>query len=290
MAFKYAASTVMMPEFRPEQAARILKELGYDGVEWRVHALPVVPEKVLQSNLATLNIETIIKDAADIRSLCHDNGLDIIGLGTYLSYKFLDEIEMCMEAAKIMDCPSIRVSPPLYSGSLNYNDLFEEAIEGYEKVEGLAKQYKVRANVEIHNGNICSSASLAYKFVSNFDPDYVGVIYDPGNMVCEGYENWQLGLELLGPYLSHVHVKNMAWVEHKKTDNERVWRTSAAPMNEGFVPWRWVMHVLDKVGYEGWLSLEDFSNSETRVKLSDDIRFLKSIENDLVRSIHEERK
>ncbi|MEN6356753.1 MAG: sugar phosphate isomerase/epimerase family protein [Armatimonadota bacterium] len=281
MAFKYAASTVMMPEFRPEEAAPILKELGYDGVEWRVHTIPALPEKVSHANEATLNIETIVKNAESIRVLSEDNDLDIIGLGTYLSYKFVDEIEMCMEAAKIMECPSIRVSPPLYSGSVNYNDLFEEAVEGFAKVASLAKQYAVRANVEIHNGNICSSASLAYRFVSNFDPDYVGVIYDPANMVCEGYENWQLGLEMLGPYLSHVHVKNMAWVEHKKTDNERVWRSTAAPMKDGFVPWRWVVHVLDKVGYKGWMSLEDFTDGDTKVKLADDIGYLRSIENDL---------
>lgn len=282
MAFKYAAFSVMMPEYHPEEAASILKGLGYDGVEWRVHAIPARPsDKESHANMATLNIDTIVKNAEIIRALSEDNGLEIIGLGTYLSYKFVDEIEMCMEAAKIMGCPSIRVSPPLYSGVVNYNDLFEEAVDGYAKVESLAKQYGVRANVEIHNGNICSSASLAYKFVSHFDPDHVGVIYDPGNMVCEGYENWQLGLELLGPYLSHVHVKNMAWVEHKKTERERVWRTSAVPMNEGFVPWRWVMHVLDKVGYKGWMSLEDFSEGDTKDKLAGDIRYLKFIENDL---------
>ncbi|GIX08239.1 MAG: hypothetical protein KatS3mg115_2642 [Candidatus Poribacteria bacterium] len=45
-----------------------------------------------------------------------------------------------------------------------------------------------------------------------FRPEQVGVIHDAGNMVHEGFENYQMGCELLGPYLAHVHVKNAAWV------------------------------------------------------------------------------
>jgi len=47
--------------------------------------------------------------------------------------------------------------------------------------------------------------------VSDFDLRYIGIIYDLGNMVHEGYENYKLGLELLGDYLSYVHVKNAVW-------------------------------------------------------------------------------
>ncbi|MHB9039019.1 MAG: sugar phosphate isomerase/epimerase family protein [Armatimonadota bacterium] len=284
MAFRYAGFTVMMPEFNPEEAAPLLKELGYDGVEWRVHTVAASfgeNADICRANRATIDIESVEKKAESIRRLSEDNGLEIVGLGTYLSYKFLDDVKRCMEAAKMMDCPSIRVSVPKYTGSVNYNDLFEEAVEGYGKVEDLAKQYGVRATIELRPGNICSSASLAYKFVSNFDPDHVGVVYDPGNMISEGYENWQLGLELLGPYLSHIHVKNTAWVEDADSSGEKCWRNVAVPMRDGFVPWRLVMSVLDKLGYKGWMSLEDFAAGDTKTKLAADISYMKSIERDL---------
>ncbi|POP36226.1 sugar phosphate isomerase/epimerase, partial [Blautia producta] len=37
---KTGVFTVSMPEYSPKEAVRILKELGYDGVEWRVAPLP----------------------------------------------------------------------------------------------------------------------------------------------------------------------------------------------------------------------------------------------------------
>ena len=284
MPFRYAAFTVMMPEFTLQEAASELKRLGYDGVEWRVHSVPnqpVAEADFWAGNKATVDIETIAKKAADIRKLTDDHGLEIVGLGTYLSYKLLDDVERCMEAAKIMGCGSIRVSPPSYDGSENYNDLYEEAVEGYTRVEDLARAYRVRANVEVHHGRICASASLAYRFVSNFDPDFVGVIFDPGNMVCEGFENWQMGLEMLGPYLSHVHVKNAAWVEDYTADGVKHWKTTVVPVKEGIVCWSEVLTVLDKVGYRGWLSFEDFAVGDTHLKLADDIAYMKSLEKQL---------
>ncbi len=281
MPFKYAAFTVMMPESTPQQVVSELKSLGYDGVEWRVHSLPnrtTDKTDFWTANRATIDLETIVQNAPDIRKLAEDSGLEILGLGTYLSCKLLGDVERCMEAAKIMGCGSIRVSPPAYDGTENYNDLYEEAVEGYARIEELARTYKVQANIELHNGRICPSASLAYRLVSNFDPDYIGVILDPGNMVCEGFENWQMGLELLGPYLAYVHVKNAAWVEDYTADGVKHWKTQMAPIKEGVVSWEQVLTVLDRVGYTGWLSLEDFAPGDTRKKLADGIAYLRSIE------------
>ena len=70
----------------------------------------------------------------------------------------------------------------------------------------------MEANIETHFGNIAASASLAHRLVSQFDPQFIGVVYDPGNMVYEGYECWRTGFELLGPYLHEVHAKNATWV------------------------------------------------------------------------------
>lgn len=285
MHFKCAAFTVMTPEYTLEETAGLLRDLGFDGVEWRVHSVPTqLPAEAdfWRGNKATVDIGSIGKTAKDIRKLSEDHGLEIVGLGTYLSYRLLDDVERCMDAARTMGCQSIRVSPPKYDGSENYNDLFEEAIDGYGRVEKLAKEYNVRANIEIRQGSICSSASLCYRLVSEFDPDLIGVIVDPGNMIFEGCENWQLGLELLGPYLAYVHVKNCAWFESGVTnEGEKQWKASVVPMKEGMVFWPQFLSALDKVGYKGWLSFEDFAVGDTKTKLAQDITYMKSVESQL---------
>jgi len=284
MPLQHAAFTVMMPDLSLAQSAALLRELGFDGVEWRVHiAHSERPEKpdFWRMNKATIDVATVVDKAAEVRRMSEDQGLEIMALGTYLSYKMLDDVERCMEAARIMGAGSVRVGPPKYDGSENYNALLEEACEGFTAVEDLARQYGVRANVEIHPGNICSSASLAYRLVSNFDPDNIGVILDPGNMIIEGYENWQLGLELLGPYLSHVHVKNAAWFEQRCVAGVKQWKASVTPLKEGHVPWRDLLSILDKLGYKGWLSVEDFAPGDTRTKLAEDIAYLRALEAEL---------
>ena len=281
MPFKYSVFTVMMPEFEILESAALLKSLGYDGVEWRVHSVPSpFPDKpdFWRGNRSTIDSGSIVERAPEIRRISDDAGLEIIGLGTYLSYKMLDDVAKCMEAACIMGCGSIRVSAPNYDGSVNYNDLYEEAVDGFAHIENLARDFSVRANIEIHHGNMCPSASLTYRLVSNFDPDFIGVIYDPGNMVCEGQENWQLGLELLGPYLSHVHVKNAAWIESGVTvEGGKRWKHTIVDTRHGIVDWAAVLLALDNVGYQGWLSFEDFAPGDTKTKLTNNINYLKAL-------------
>ena len=178
-----------------------------------------------------------------------------------------------MKAARAMGCPYVRVGAPRYDGTRNYNELYEETVENVRKIEGIAREEGVTALLEIHMGNIMPSAGLAHRIVSNFDPEHVGVIYDPGNMVYEGYEQWKMGMELLGHYLRHVHVKNSAW----RMDAAGKWKAESAKLGEGIVDWRQVVSCLRAVGYDGYLSLEDFSKLDTATKLKQDLKFLKKL-------------
>jgi sugar phosphate isomerase/epimerase len=94
---------------------------------------------------------------------------------------------------------------------------------------------------------------------SQFDPQYIGVIYDPGNMVHEGYECWRLGMELLGPYLHEVHAKNAIW---EAADGTVLRQPHFSGMHSGFANWQQIMEDLKAVGYDGWIAFEDFSEDE----------------------------
>ena len=98
-------------------------------------------------------------------------------------------------------------------------------------------------------------------------------------MVYEGYENWQMGMQLLKEYLAHVHVKNASWViERKNEKGVFFWKPTWARLKEGFVNWKQVMDDLKTVGYEGYLSFEDFSDIPTEKKLAENIEYLKNLE------------
>lgn len=129
-----------------------------------------------------------------------------------------------------------------------------------KEAERLAKQYGVKGVVETHHGTIAPSAGLAHRLVSHCDPDYIGVLLDPGNMVHEGFEHYRMGMQLLGPYLAHVHVKNARFVqEGSREDGTAKWRSEWAPLRDGIIDFAAFVGDLKSVGYDGYLGIEDFS-------------------------------
>lgn len=255
---KIGVFTVMLPDLTPEEGVKKLRAAGYDGVEWRVKETP--PERREEApsfwgnNACTLRPTP--EDAERARELAASEGLEIPNLGTYIDVGDVAAVETAMEFAQLAGSPSVRVSPGGVGRS--YSESFEAAKAFLGRVEQLSERYQVRAMVEIHHRTICPSASLAHRLVSHFDPGAIGVIYDPGNMVHEGFEDYRMGLELLGPYLAHVHVKNAAF---DRPEGGGVWRGRWAPLEDGVVDFQAFFAALNEIGYDHWLVVEDFSGA-----------------------------
>ncbi|MGI5893183.1 MAG: sugar phosphate isomerase/epimerase family protein [Candidatus Merdivicinus sp.] len=281
---KFAVFTVGMPEYSPEEAIRTLKECGYDGVEFRITKLPTDPEVLKkpysywENNKCTVDEDHLLEEAPKLKALCEEAGVEICALGTYMRCNEPERVENALKAAVIMGCPKIRVSPYGYDGKENYRDLFDRAVQDYRKLERLAKQYGVKINMEMHMNTITASASAAYRLASHFDPNYIGVIYDTGNIVYEGFENYKAALEILGEYLDHVHIKNAKWNLKEEKDGVKYWAADSTPFKEGHTDFTKVFEALRSVGYNGYLTFEDFSNEQsTEEKLRGNIAYIKGL-------------
>jgi sugar phosphate isomerase/epimerase len=156
-----------------------------------------------------------------------------------------------------------------------YAGLFAASQTFLAEVEALARRYDIKALIEIHHQTICPSVALTHRLVSHFDPDRIGVIHDAGNMVYEGFEDYRLGLELLGPYLAHVHLKNAAFTQPPTAG---VWTPRWSPLEDGVVDFRHLLAALKTVGYTGWLVFEDFSQAQpSREALRHNLAFIKNL-------------
>jgi sugar phosphate isomerase/epimerase len=248
-----------------------------------------IPEEARQqarywmNNRSTISPAEINARALEIKQLTEGAGLAFCSLASYLGVHQYAEIEAVMQAAQVMGCPRVRVHTPSYDRSRSYNELYAETVGHLREVERLAKRYGLAADVETHFGNITASAALMHRLVSHFDPEHVGVIYDPGNMVYEGYECWKMGFELLGPYLHEVHAKNAHWTpvgagapgalgmgpkptDKQLADGTTVWAPNFTTMWGGFANWQQIMEDLAAVGYDGWIAFEDFSETGLTLK------------------------
>jgi sugar phosphate isomerase/epimerase len=263
---RYAIFTVSLPDYTPEDAVRVMREHGYDGVEWRVTDQTASADGkpgFWAGNRCTWPFSTFVDDAPRIRALAEQAGLAMPTVGTYVSCENLPAVEKAMQGAVKLGAPALRVGVPRFDGKSSYVVLRDRAVSQYHDVAALAKQYGVRALIEIHMGNIVPSASATAAFVSHFDPRWVGAIHDAGNMVYEGCEHFRLGLEVLGPYLAHVHLKNSQWqAAGTRPDGSTEWRPTFAPISKGIVDFAALIRALRQVSYDGWLSFEDFSTEQ----------------------------
>lgn len=280
---KFSVFTACMPEYDLRETVALLARYGYDGVEWRVRAVDPArkaePPSFWGNNRSTVDQNTIVERAAEVRELTRGAGLAIPALASYLSLSDYDEAERTLQAAKTMGAPMVRLGPPRYDRTRPYGELLAEGRAHLAYMARRAAAYGIKVLIEIHLGTIVPSAGLAYRLLEGADPEYAGAIYDPGNMVYEGREEWRMGMELLGPYLAHVHCKNALWRPSKEdADGVLHWEAAAAPLKRGIVDWGQVIADLKAVGYDGYLSLEDFdTGATTEEKIRDDIAYLKSL-------------
>jgi sugar phosphate isomerase/epimerase len=268
---KLGVYSLVTPDYEVDEAAALVAEIGYEGIEWPVDYPSAAWDGVSKWHISTDDLEV---SAAAAREAAERNGLAIPVLGAPCD--FLDEegVRRYMQVAVMVGASAVRIKPPRYDGSAHFGEVFEKTRAACEAAQRMASETGIRALVELHGGRIAPSASAARRLLEGRDPRWMGAVFDPGNMVREGMENWRMGIEILGPYLQHVHVKDGAWVRAE----EGTWRMDHASLAEGLVDWHAVMDGLRSAAYEGFLNIEDFrTDISTRHKLQEDYDYLTSL-------------
>ncbi len=248
---KFSASSVLFPELsdRRDIVSRVAKA-GFDGIEWRVQTDYHIPPDKVES------------EAAEIRKLCDDAGLKVVGLATYLRWDEHAMIRSIMRGAKTMGCPRIRLAGFNYDGKENYHVVYDRAVKQMNALLPVIEETGVKAVIENHFGTIHASIHGAYNLLRHFDPNRIGCILDGSNLIVEGWENWQMVIELLDKYLDHVHVRNAAWFHTL----EKGWHWKWVPLDKGIADWKLIFGILEKRGYTGFASSENILGVPTSSK------------------------
>ncbi len=258
---KFSVFTASTPEWTPAETARILAAQGWDGIEWRVtDQQPADPPGFWAGNRATWPLEGLEGDLDEIARITRESGLEFSGIGGYARADDHENVDRMLAATAALGARQVRVTmPPVRLG--DYRELFAATRADLEWAAARAGDLGVKALVELHHTTITPSASAAFRLVDGLDPAHVGVIHDLGNLVIEGQEDHLAAFQLLGPYLAHVHVKNVRWVatEEPGFDGSIRWRDEWAPLRTGQADVEAYFDALAAFGYDGWVTSEDFS-------------------------------
>ena len=284
---KYSITTVTLPHLDMEGQAKFIKQLGYDGIELRVRYCTDEQRAAKVPSNWGYHVNDITPDnfaekAPEIMKILGDYGVQLAGLATNMSCKDLEVFKKVLEGAVATKAPFIRLGAAAGFSSKdtdNYHAILGETIAGYARCVELAKGTGVKLILEMHGNTIHPSASLAYRIVSNFSSNDVGVIYDPQNMVRDGYETPAIAISVLGDYLAHCHFGAHRPVAGEPDENGTVvWKWERCKINEGLFNFPVIFKLLKKVNYSHFISVEDFGPQPPEEKFSEAITYFKKIE------------
>lgn len=258
---KIGIFTVSIPEFEPVRALEVAAAIGYNGLEWRVTQDKGDREKpsFWSGNRTSMTPEVLLECAPVLRSTAEKLGLEMPSLAAYTSCFDLETVENVFKAANAVGAKAARVNTAAYKPDVSFAQQLKENREQYAKVEQLSKRYNVKALIETHMGLLTPTVATAVQVLEGLDPEYVGIMWDPGNQVEEGKERYHYAINAAGPYLAEVHVKNRATRPVTLSNGTLTWQCDNVPLAFGEVNWPAVVEELKKANYDGWLMLEDFS-------------------------------
>lgn len=289
---KFSVFTASTPDWTPSQAASTLAEQGWDGVEWRiVDDRPadgtVVPagRSFWAGNNSTWQFTGIQDQVGEIARITDAAGLEYSGIGGYQQASDHEGVETMLRVTSELGARQVRVSMPMYRQEKErtgetYGQIFDRTRADLEWAVTRATELGVKVLVELHHMTITPSASAALRLVDGLDPEHIGVIHDLGNLVIEGQEDHLAAFELLGPYLAHAHVKNARWVDTGDTraDGSTIWQNEWAPLRTGQASVSEYLDALRQVGYDGWVTVEDFSTDlPLEARTADNLAYLRSL-------------
>jgi sugar phosphate isomerase/epimerase len=245
----------------PGEAVGEVKAAGYEGIEWRVEPpyVEVSRQPVRVHRIDRCLIEPTPEGMLAARRACERVGLRISGLGLPSGFNVPEAAERAFSLADIAGASRIRIQCGSTYGGQSLASAYESAVRLCEAYVKQASRHAVKVLVHQHYGTIVASAGQVHRVLSQFDPRLIGCIYDPGNMYIEGYEDFRIGLSLLGEYVAHVHLKN---VRFARAVNAHTWHKEWAPLDDGVIDFRYLFQVLEEVGYDGWIVMSDVG--ETR--------------------------
>ena len=281
---KYSVTSVILPDLDVVETCKLLQDLGCDGVEWRVRYTR--PEAIGKGysywgeHKTDLSPANLAQKADEVARITADHGLKIAAIASDLRTTEVEEIKRLADGVARMGKIPIRLGAPRgFDRTVPYQVLYEEAVEAYGRAVEILKSFGLRTIIEIHGGTIMVSASLAYRIASNFTPEEMGVIYDVNNMAKDGFETFRIGLELLGRYVQHCHAGGWQPVAQARGEDGTLgWKWEGCDLSDSILDIPLFLSDLSAVGYEGFVSIEDFRPIDHVQKLRPQIEYLHRIQ------------
>jgi sugar phosphate isomerase/epimerase len=280
---KLGAFTTFAPEYTFAEACKMLKALGYEGVQPRIvpdNAAgfdPAKPFNPWSNNKGAITHTAFFADPVGALKPAADAGLTVTSVASYTSTAEMPVAISMAKACGKAGIKNVRIAalPMPKEAQFDAAAFLDKSRGTYRELVAEAKKAGVRPCLELHMGTLYPSPNGVVAFLKGLTPEEVGVLYDPGNMIVDGWEAPAVALNVLGAYLAEVHVKNSTWAaDGEDPRGLKKFKYASANLEEGLVNWADIIERLKARGYNGWLVEEGHApgrDTHTRLKLAHDL-------------------
>ncbi len=155
-------------------------------------------------------------------------------------------VKKCLRLCDWLGADTLLVVPGVVTPEVPYDVAYERASTGLKELAPVAEEMGINLAVEnVWNKFLLSPLEMR-DFVDEIGSERVGVYFDAGNVLINGYpEHW---IRILGQRIKKVHVKDF----HTNIGNI----TGFCNILEGDLDWRAVERALKDIGYDDVVTAE----------------------------------
>ncbi|MFL6381011.1 MAG: sugar phosphate isomerase/epimerase family protein [Nitrososphaeraceae archaeon] len=270
---KLAFSTNAFKKYSLKESIRLIREIGYEGVEILCdvpHAYPPCLDE---------------EDILSIQEIISKNNIEISNLNAFTLYAITDvyhpswiesdkqlrELRIqhtinCLRLAKKIGAKNISTEPggPIEVGNDNkYNNnnfknntnnkrssydleaLQEFFVNGIVRTSKVAEEYGVKILVEPEPGLLLQNSEQFLKFIKNINSHYVGLNFDMGHFFCVREDPAAL-IYNLAEHIGHFHLADIA---HTRVHNHLI-------PGQGAVDFASIFKAISEINYQGFITVE----------------------------------
>jgi sugar phosphate isomerase/epimerase len=230
----------------PELASHV-RRLGFEWIE-----LPVRPGFLCEP-------ESIEQSLPEVARVLREEGVNVLNITTALPLSDERLYASSVSAGIHMN----RVMFNRQEGE-NYWEAEQRARAQLDTALPFCEKYDYQIGVQNHSGGyVPVNAMGMHHLVKDYEPRYVGAIWDPAHNALEG-EDPEPALDMVSSHLCVVNLKNAFWQRENDPEAEEArWRVTWAPGRQGRASWPRVATKLKLMSYQGPLCLSaEYSTPE----------------------------
>lgn len=233
---------------------KILKELGYDGVEFSS------PHKFDNQEILAAKAQTGLEIPGVVNSEHWKS--PITSADAAVREKCYQASIQAMNDCKLYGGTTMLLVAGIVNDQISYADAWTRAKAEIKRLIPHAKKTGVKIAIENVWNNFLISPLEAARFVDEIKSPWVGWYFDIGNILRYGWpDQW---IEVLGKRIMKLDVKEYS---RKKMNEEGLWKGFDVEIGEGDNNWPAIMKSLEKIGYNGWASAEVTGGDKERLKV-----------------------